>query len=124
MKQNRKPISNYCLQPDEEWHKLPIEFCAVLPNEEPYTIGFVNKEYGFHFMASVKHLEEHCCIHVSLALLRVWKSEWSEEEHLGHLFDNAHKILNLFFPGWKFERMPDAPGINFVKHYIAMIHDE
>lgn len=123
MKLSRNPIAQYCKQEVNQWIKLPIELCAVLPHEEEFTCAFISEEDGLHLMASVKPIEHVYCIHVSLSLLRTFKPNWSKEHHLGHLFDKSHQILNQFFPGRRFERVPDSPGINHVKHFISVLDE-
>lgn len=120
----RKPIVAYCKQDVEGWLKLPNAINAAPPGEEEFTCGFLRQSDGVHMLASVKTLNDFNFIHVSLTPIRVFRQDWTDEEHSGHLFDIAFEAIKSFFPDRKFAQQPVDPRRPEMKHYFSPISHE
>ena len=117
----RKPISTYCRQEVEGWNKLPDAMVLPLPGEEEFCCGFIREEDGVHLMVTLDDLNSLTIIHISLAPIRFYKKDWTDEEHLDHIFNVTPDIVETFFGNRKFARQPDDPRRPQVKHYFAIL---
>lgn len=118
-------ISDYCKQDVEGWNILPDilpNFTnSNMPNKE---ISFLRIVDGVHLMASIKNYGDMECIHVSLAPIRTLRKDWTEEDHIGHIFDIAYEVIKSFFGAKQFLRKPDSPDHPLVKHYFYVFDNE
>jgi hypothetical protein len=116
-----KPIATYCLQEVDGWQKLPPTMVLCPPGKELSYCGFLRERDGVHFMASVKDLGAIQRLHVSIAPIRFYRQDWTDEEHQDHLFDISPEVIESFFPGRRFSLMPDDPRAPHVRHYFAIL---
>lgn len=116
-----KPISTYCKQEVDGWNCLPASMVLAALGDEEFCCGFLRESDGAHMMASVKDLGAIKVIHVSIAPIRFYKKDWSDEEHQRHLFANTPEIVASFFGNRPFARKPDDPRRPEVKHYFAIL---
>jgi hypothetical protein len=118
----KKPISVYCKQQMDGWQRLSDDFInAIYPLNTEYTCGFVRLEDGIQMMASIKCFNGISTIHVTLAPIRDYRPDWTDEEHVGHIFDIASKLISSFFPDRKFAQQPNDPRNLKAKHYFSIL---
>ncbi len=114
-------ISDYCNSNVDGWNLLPD---ILKPQENESSCGFMRIKDGIHLMASIKDYGDMQCIHVSLAPIRTLRKDWTEEDHVGHIFDIAYEVIKSFFGDKQFLRTPDSPDHPLVKHYIYFFDNE
>ena len=117
---SRKPISTYCRQEVEGWDKLPPQMVVAPPGEEEFYCGFMRKD-GVHLMASVKDYGRLQTVHVSLAPVRFYRPDLTDEEHLEYIYEVTPDVVESFFGDRRFARQPDDPRRPQVKHYFAVL---
>ena len=93
---------------------------APIGQESAYC-GFLRESDGAHVMASIKDLGRLQTIHVSIAPIRFYRPDWTDEEHQRELFAVTPDIIETFFGERRFARQPDDPRRPGVKHYFAIL---
>ena len=117
----KNPIATYCCQEVEGWNKLPDSLVLPRLGEEEFTCGFFREEDGIHFLATVTEFDNLTLIHVSIAPIRFFKKDWTDEDHMGHIFDVTPEVIKSFFGDRSFMRQPDDPRRPQVKHYFSIL---
>lgn len=128
MRPKLKPIATYCKQEVPGWDNLQQFTSAMFSTDKDFTCIFLRQSDGIQFLASVKDLnplfkDPLHIIHVSLAPVRGLRTDWTDEEHGGHIFDISTEVINSFFPGRRFTRKPDDLRNPHVKHYFSTLEN-
>lgn len=119
-----RTISDYCKQDVEGWNILPDILPDILPNMPNKEISFLRIVDGIHLMVSIKDFGAIECIHVSLAPIRSLKKDWTDDDHMGHIFDITYEVIKSFFGDRQFLRTPDDPDHTLVKHYFYVFNQD
>lgn len=116
-----KPISVYCKQEVVGWARLPMELCLPKPGQEDFTCSYLNESLGIQLLATIEDLGSLQQIRVSLAPVKYYRPEISEEDFVKEIQLRAGDIIEEFFGKLVFCRAPDDQRRPVVKHFFHLI---
>jgi hypothetical protein len=116
-----KPISVYCKQDVQGWAKLPTELCLPKPGQEDFTCSFLNESLGLQLLVTIEDLGSLQQIRVSIAPVKYYRPELSDEEFVQEIQSKAGNIIESFFGDLVFCRAPDDQRRLTVKHFFHIL---
>jgi hypothetical protein len=116
-----KPISVYCKQDVHGWAKLPMELCLPKPGQEDFTCSFLNESLGLQLLTTIEDLGSLQQIRVSIAPVKYYNPELSDEEWVREIQSKAGNIIESFFGDFGFCRAPDDERRPIVKHFFHIL---
>jgi hypothetical protein len=95
-KSMRLPIAEYCKQQVKGWSPVSPKICLAPPGEVPFFCSFINEQNGIHMMASIRDYGKLQYIHVSIAPIRFFLPNKTNQEHQNLILDSAFEIIKIF----------------------------